>query len=50
VLDTEQGGAGERLYERLGYQRAGVIPDFARSSYTGTLHATVLFYKQLNGG
>lgn len=47
VLDTEQGGVGELLYERLGYQRAGVIPGFARSSYTGTLHGTVLFYKQL---
>jgi ribosomal protein S18 acetylase RimI-like enzyme len=50
VLDTEQGSVGEHLYERLGYQKAGVIPGFARSSYTGTLHGTVLFYKHLNRG
>jgi GNAT superfamily N-acetyltransferase len=48
VLDTEQGSNGERLYEQLGYQRAGIIPAFARSS-GGGFHATVLFYKHLNG-
>jgi ribosomal protein S18 acetylase RimI-like enzyme len=49
VLDTEQDSHAERLYERLGYRRAGVIPEFARSS-TGALHGTVLFYKQLGMG
>lgn len=44
VLDTEQGAIAEQLYERWGYQRAGTIPQFARSS-SGGLHATVLFYK-----
>ena len=47
VLDTEEGAAGEKLYTLLGYQRAGVIPDFARSSH-GPMHATVLFYKQVS--
>jgi ribosomal protein S18 acetylase RimI-like enzyme len=46
VLDTEEGSHAERLYEQLGYQRAGVIPQFARSS-SGGLRGTVLFYKQL---
>jgi ribosomal protein S18 acetylase RimI-like enzyme len=46
VLDTRQGDAAERLYRRLGYQEAGVIPGYARSSL-GTLDGTVYFYKQL---
>lgn len=29
VLDTETGGAAERLYERLGWRLCGRIPDFA---------------------
>ena len=49
VLDTEQESHAERLYERLGYHRAGVIPQFAASS-SGDLHGTVLFYKQLGLG
>jgi GNAT superfamily N-acetyltransferase len=47
VLDTLQGDSGERLYERCGYTRAGVIPDYARLS-DGSLHATVIFYKVLD--
>jgi GNAT superfamily N-acetyltransferase len=46
VLDTEEGSAGETLYAKCGYQRAGLIPNFARSS-GGGFHATVLFYKML---
>ena len=29
VLDTATGGAGERLYARLGWQRVGIIPGYA---------------------
>ena len=29
VLDTQTGGSAERLYQRLGWTMAGVIPDFA---------------------
>ena len=29
VLDTVTGGDAERLYTRLGWQRVGVIPDYA---------------------
>jgi GNAT superfamily N-acetyltransferase len=46
TLDTEQGGAGERLYEALGWTRLGVIPDFALGTYGGLLGAT-FFYKSL---
>jgi GNAT superfamily N-acetyltransferase len=46
VLDTEEGAVAEQLYERWGYRRAGMIPQFARSS-SGGFHGTVLFYKLL---
>jgi GNAT superfamily N-acetyltransferase len=29
VLDTVTGGAGERLYQRLGWTRVGEVPDYA---------------------
>ena len=29
VLDTVTGGDAERLYERAGWQRAGVVPKYA---------------------
>jgi acetyltransferase len=47
VLDTQLGDDAERLYTRMGYLRVGVIPQFARSS-SGTLDATVLFYRDLS--
>jgi len=46
VLDTRLGDSGEALYTSLGYQRAGVIPNYARSA-DGTLHATLIMYKLL---
>lgn len=45
VLDTANATA-ERLYERLGWQRAGTIPDFACLP-EGPLCATTFFYKRL---
>lgn len=42
VLDTEENSPAEELYARLGYRRAGMIPEFARSS-SGALHGTVFF-------
>ena len=46
VLDTRAGEPSERLYRRLGYTAAGIIPDYARSA-DGSLHATVYYYKRL---
>lgn len=46
VLDTQTGCDAERLYVRLGYERAGVIPRYALSS-AGELEATSLFFKLL---
>ena len=47
VLDTVTGGDAERLYERLGWQRCGVIPGYALwpagGRYARTCATTVLF-------
>ena len=49
VLDTVTGGDAERLYERAGWQRAGVVPDYALMP-DGVLCATTFFYKHLREG
>jgi GNAT superfamily N-acetyltransferase len=46
VLDTATGGDAERLYERLGWIRAGIIPDYALWP-DGRLCSTTIFYKGL---
>jgi len=46
VLDTVTGGDAERLYERAGWQRAGVVPKFALMP-DGAFCATTFFYKHL---
>jgi GNAT superfamily N-acetyltransferase len=46
VLDTVTGEAGERLYERCGWTRVGVIPDYALMP-DGRLCSTTYFYKVL---
>jgi ribosomal protein S18 acetylase RimI-like enzyme len=46
VLDTEQGSVAERLYEKCGYTRSGVIPQYALNA-EGALITTVVFYKLL---
>lgn len=45
VLDTASSTA-ERLYERLGWQRVGMVPDYAYMP-DGALCATVFFYKHV---
>ncbi len=45
VLDTASDSA-ERLYQRLGWQRVGVIPDYALWPGGGFVD-TVIFYKNL---
>jgi acetyltransferase len=49
VLDTRQGDSAERLYRKLGWTEAGVIPGYARSS-AGDFTGTVFFYKRLPTG
>jgi GNAT superfamily N-acetyltransferase len=47
VLDTVTGSDAERLYSRLGWQRCGVIPDYALWPQGG-LCSTTVFYRQLD--
>jgi GNAT superfamily N-acetyltransferase len=46
ALDTQRGSAAEQLYEKYGYTRAGIIPQYALGA-DGILHDTVLFYRLL---
>jgi GNAT superfamily N-acetyltransferase len=48
VLDTVTGSDGDRLYARLGWERCGVIPDYALLPYGG-LCPTTFFYRVLTG-
>ena len=49
VLDTATGDNAERLYERLKWVKAGVIPDFALLP-DGTWTDTTIFWKRLGSG
>jgi GNAT superfamily N-acetyltransferase len=46
VLDTVTASAGDRLYARLGWQRVGVIPDYALWP-DGRFCDTTVFYKRI---
>lgn len=46
VLDTVTGGDAERLYERAGWQRVGVVPGYALMP-DGALCGTTFFFKHL---
>jgi GNAT superfamily N-acetyltransferase len=46
VLDTATGSDAERLYLRLGWQRVGVVPDYALWP-RGGLCATTFYYRRL---
>lgn len=46
VLDTVLGDNAERLYRRIGFQTAGVIPRYARNG-AGGFDPTVYMYKDL---
>jgi GNAT superfamily N-acetyltransferase len=47
VLDTVTGGDAERLYERVGWIKSGVIPNYALWPKGGFCDTTV-FYKQIS--
>ena len=49
VLDTVTGGDAERLYERMGWTRVGVVPDYAQWP-DGGFCDTTFFYKRLTSG
>jgi len=46
VLDTVTGGAAEGLYERAGWQKVGVVPNYALMP-DGELCGTTFFHKQI---
>jgi GNAT superfamily N-acetyltransferase len=46
VLDTATGSDAERLYARLGWTRAGVVPDYAHWPQGGRC-STSFYYRQL---
>lgn len=46
ILDTRAGDPSEYLYAKLGFTRAGTIPEYGRST-DGSLHTTVFMYKLL---
>jgi ribosomal protein S18 acetylase RimI-like enzyme len=47
ILDTREGDPSETLYRALGWQLAGIIPGYARSS-NGHLDAAAIYYKLLD--
>jgi GNAT superfamily N-acetyltransferase len=47
TLDTETGGAGERLYKRLGWVKYGEIPGYAMSADNQARVPASFFYKML---
>jgi len=47
VLDTVTGGDAERLYQRLGWTKAGVVPNYALFP-DGRFCDTTIFWKQLS--
>jgi GNAT superfamily N-acetyltransferase len=47
VLDTVSGSTAERLYDRLGWTRVGVVPDFALYP-DGRLCDATIFWKRLD--
>ncbi|MDX2163006.1 MAG: GNAT family N-acetyltransferase [bacterium] len=47
TLDTLTGSDAERLYEKCGYTRAGIIPGYALDTFTRAPQACSTFYKWL---
>ncbi len=46
VLDTATDGGASRLYERLGFTLAGIIPDYALKPHGG-LTGTMIYWKRI---
>lgn len=45
ILDTEAGGSGDRLYQRLGWTRFGLVPGYAMSADNSHHADCAFFYK-----
>jgi ribosomal protein S18 acetylase RimI-like enzyme len=46
TLDTASDGGAAQFYEKLGYERAGIIPDYALKPHGG-LTDTIVYWKRL---
>ena len=46
VLDVRTGDVAQRMYEALGWQRVGDIPEFVRSA-SGRLDSTTVYFRRL---
>lgn len=49
VLDTAVEDGAAALYDRLGFIRAGVVPDYALKPHGG-LTGTIIYWKRVGGG
>jgi hypothetical protein len=47
TLDTRTGDTAEPLYASLGFQVAGIIPQYCRDTFTDRLDPTTVMYKML---
>lgn len=47
TLDTRTGDKAEPLYTSMGYETAGIIPDFCRDTVSDRLDPTTIMYKAL---
>lgn len=47
TLDTRTGDAAEPLYLSLGYERAGIIPDFCLDPLVPRLYPTTIMFRRL---
>jgi ribosomal protein S18 acetylase RimI-like enzyme len=47
TLDTRTGDAAEPLYRDLGFETAGIIPQYCRDTHSPRLDATTVMYKRL---
>lgn len=47
TLDTRTGDPAERLYQSLGFETTGTIPDFCRDNFSDRLDPTTIMWKRL---
>lgn len=47
TLDTRTGDKAEPLYASMGYETAGIIPDFCRDTVSDRLDPTTIMYKAI---